>query len=341
MLNKKLIFLLFSIFLGLIISFFYNKEFNETFLLMSILITIIFYIIFYYLADIRNKEDFKNYYNSNFFDSKFYNTNKNKNNKNKNNKNNNNINYYLEDADGENTDEEEFSLTNNYTNNNIIEEENNIFQEETYPIINNIIEEEESDKLVNNNYIIEEEKNTPTNNYYIVEEESNISGDTIPSTTNIDQPLKNIMSEEESSLNNYVKPDLNKILLNNPIPNGTAYSPLNINISYNAQNSNNELDNNKTVSENKENSYMKNQNQNKNLGDYNDTTRIHNNSDWVYGNNAWTNNPDYYIPRKVPQPLNQLMNTKKPKENTVCPLMVNTPWTEYKSGDSEPEPYNL
>jgi hypothetical protein len=149
--------------------------------------------------------------------------------------------------------------------------------------------------------------------------------------------------QEETHSDNYVKPDLNKILLNNPIPNGTGYGPLNINISYNSQNNNNELDNNKTSNENKENSCVKNenQNQNKNLGDYKDTTRIHNNSDWVYGNNAWTNNPDYYVPRKVPQPLNQLMNTKKNKENTVCPLMINTPWTEYKSGDSEPEPYNL
>jgi len=291
MLNKKLIFLLFSVFLGLLISFFYNKEFNEAFLLMSILITIIFYIIFYYLADIRNKENFIN------------------------------NNCIIEE-------ESNTSINNNY----IIEEESN-------PSINYPIIEEESNKLIDYNYIIEEELN--------------MSDDIIQSTTNIEQPTKNIIQEEQSSLNNYVKPDLNKILMNNPIPNGNPYSPLNINISYNAQNSNNELDNNKTVSENKENSCMKNQNQtqtqnqnqtqtqNKNLGDYNDNTRIHNNSDWVYGNNAWTNNPDYYIPRKVPQQLNQLMNTKKNKENTVCPLMVNTPWTEYKSGDSDPEPYNL
>jgi len=316
MLNKKLIFLLFSIFLGLIISFFYNKEFNETFLLMSVLITIIFYIIFYYLTDIKNKENFTDYYDSKFFNSNFYNSSN----------TGNTIREFLED-----TIEEEHSLIKKYINNNkinIIEEENNIIQEEPHPYINHIIEEESH----------------PYINHNIIEEESNISGDTIPSTTNIQQSLQNIESEEEESpISNYVKPDLNKILLNNPIPNGTAFSPLNINISYNAQNSNNELDNNKTVTENKENSCMKtqNENQNKNLGDYNDTTRIHNNGDWVYGNNAWTNNPDYYIPRKVPQPLNQLMNTKKNKENTVCPLMVNTPWTEYKSGDSEPEPYNL
>ena len=301
---------------------------------MFILITIIFYIIFYYLADIRNKENFINHRK-------------------------------IKKAKKNIIKEESLDPINNNiikeesldpVNNNIIKEEsrtpiNNYYmlgeEEESHLPIDNyyMLEEEESLPPINNYYMLEaeEESTSPINNYYIIEEESNISGDTIKSTTNIQQPLQNIIPEEESSLNNYVKPDLNKILLNNPIPNGTAYSPLNINISYNAQNSNNELDNNKTVSENKENSCMKNQNnnQNKNLGDYNDTTRIHNNSDWVYGNNAWTNNPDYYIPRKVPQPLNQLMNTKKNKENTVFPLMVNTPWTEYKSGDSEPEPYNL
>jgi Ca2+/Na+ antiporter len=298
MLNKKIIFLLFSIFLGLIISFFYNKEFNETFLLMSMLIAVIFYIIFYYLADIKNKENFTDYYNSKFFNKKINNT------------KNNNIRDYLED-----TIEEEHSLIKKYINNNKI----NIIEEESH----NVIEEE--------SYRVIEEETHPYINHHIIEEETNNN--------------QNIVQEEESSTYNYVNPDLNKILLNNPIPNGTAFSPLNINISYNSQNSNNELDNNKTVNGNKENSCMKNQNQNQNqnqnLGDYNDTTRIHNNSDWIYGNNAWTNNPDYYIPRKVPQPLNQLMNTKKNKENTVCPLMVNTPWTEYKSGDSEPDPYNL
>jgi Ca2+/Na+ antiporter len=298
MLNKKIIFLLFSIFLGLIISFFYNKEFNETFLLMSMLIAVIFYIIFYYLADIKNKENFTDYYNSKFFNKKINNT------------KNNNIRDYLED-----TIEEEHSLIKKYINNNKI----NIIEEESH----NVIEEE--------SYRVIEEETHPYINHHIIEEETNNN--------------QNIVQEEESSTYNYVNPDLNKILLNNPIPNGTAFSPLNINISYNSQNSNNELDNNKTVNGNKENSCMKNQNQNQNqnqnLGDYNDTTRIHNNSDWIYGNNAWTNNPDYYIPRKVPQPLNQLMNTKKIKENTVCPLMVNTPWTEYKSGDSEPDPYNL
>ena len=65
-----------------------------------------------------------------------------------------------------------------------------------------------------------------------------------------------------------------------------------------------------------------------------------------------TNDPDYYIPEQSCKkstindcpvksggtPLNELNTTKKYKENKpVCPLMINTPWAEFRSGDSEPE----
>ena len=169
-----------------------------------------------------------------------------------------------------------------------------------------------------------------------------------------------IKEEEEINNNTYnkiVKPDINRILLENPI--SKTASPLNINISYNSQNSINELDNNdkKNDKDCKASNNNDNKNNSKNLGSYCDNSRVYNNSDWVYGSNAWTNDPDYYIPNKesnnkydkdnncvkeVPQPLNELINTRKYKENkNVCPLMINTPWTEYKTGDSEPEPYNL
>jgi Ca2+/Na+ antiporter len=187
----------------------------------------------------------------------------------------------------------------------------------------------------------------------------------------IEEEISNIIPQENKEVNNYnqqtqeeevnkipyneiVKPDINKILLENPI--AKAGSPLNINISYNSQNSINELDNNEN--KNKDCKYNKdNKNNSKNLGSYCDNSRVYNNSDWVYGSNAWNNDPDYYIPNKgcnnkyekdnncvkeVPQPLNELINANKYRENkNVCPLMINTPWTEYKTGDSEPEPYNL
>ena len=149
---------------------------------------------------------------------------------------------------------------------------------------------------------------------------------------------------KNDSTNIITKPDINKFVLENPIKNS---SPLNINISYNSQNSVNEIDNNSSCNKecNKERPIK--ENKSKNLGNNCDNSRIYNNSDWIYGSSAWNNDPDYYIPEKnrvkeIPQPLNELINTRKYKEDkNVCPLMINTPWSEYKSGDSEPEPYNL
>jgi hypothetical protein len=165
----------------------------------------------------------------------------------------------------------------------------------------------------------------------------------------LDKEKINKRNIKEETLHNYVKPDLNKIIMDNTTPTSAGYTPLNINISYNSQNSTNELDNNRIFDPNKENFGIsdKQQNQtngqlkNKNMGNYNDDSRINNNKDWIYGSNAWTNSPDYYIPQKTAKPLNEVMNTKKSKENIVSPLMINTPWSEYKSGDSNPDPYNL
>ena len=91
----------------------------------------------------------------------------------------------------------------------------------------------------------------------------------------------------------------------------------------------------------------------KNLGDYN--SRVYNNSDWIYGNNAWTDTPDFYIPtpndllptynnnvQNISQKENEVLLKKKFSESKmVCPMMVNTPWSEYKSGDKEPTGFNL
>lgn len=140
------------------------------------------------------------------------------------------------------------------------------------------------------------------------------------------------ISPQPSASDQTAPPDINKHLMNNPIPPNNGYTPLNINISYNSQNSINELEN-ESNSDDKEYKRKKelNHNLSKNLGN-NDNTRIFNNSDWIYGQNAWTNNPDYYIPLK---------DAKKNETSHVSPLMINTPWSEYKSGDSDPDPYNI
>jgi hypothetical protein len=186
-----------------------------------------------------------------------------------------------------------------------------------------------TDKNKDNVHVSEE-----TNN--IVEEE-NYHKENIVIHNKIHKEEKIILTESEPS-KQYVIPDINKLLLSNP-------TPININISYNSQNSVNELDNIKSGEKEPIKNKVK-----ENSGERCDKGRIFNNSDWIYGENAWTNNPDFYIPdklknsnplKKISQPLNELLNKNKKSNNNVCPMMVNTPWSEYKSGDSEPEPYNL
>jgi len=236
MLNKNNIYILLSIFLGFIISYYYNRCFDETFILMFILIALIFYILFYYLADINNKEKYINYTLRN----------------------------QLEDI----IEEEKI---NNW-NYNIYEEEKPI------NITNNIFEEEKpkEDKPNEEEYI----------NNHLVQEKSITS-----------------------------------------IPIQKVNGALNININYGSDN--------KSTNTTPQNSISPYEKSNMN-------SRIYNNSDWIYGSNAWTDNPDSYIPTKISQPLNQLINQKKIEDNIVSPMMINSPWSEYKSGDdSNPEPYNL
>ena len=194
----------------------------------------------------------------------------------------------------------------------------------------------------------EEENKTEEENKSEEEDKANNSSlsflDYMKKLDECKKELKEKKNKEDST--NYQKPDINKLVMSSPTPS----SPFNINISYNSQNSINELDNDKESSH-KENIRKNNSNHNlqsndsKNLGKVGDNTRVYNNSDWIYGDSAWTNNPDYYIPEEVriiPQkPLNEWAKTMQQKGKTVCPLMNNMPWSEYKSGDSDPEAYNL
>ena len=34
-------------------------------------------------------------------------------------------------------------------------------------------------------------------------------------------------------------------------------------------------------------------------------------------------------------------NGKNPQNNFVSPIMINSPWSEFQTGDNIPEPYNL
>ena len=208
--------------------------------------------------------------------------------------------------------------------------------EEEYKKLSHILEEEEKEKIkyvVSGKYAnLEEEE---------VEKESNTETNTGTNTET------KVCSETTS----------NTGTTSTTVPSGTG-GPININIAYNSQNSINELDNNEikdTPVSNKPKDYtgISNNNPvidiplNKNLGAINYNDRINTNADWIYGKQAWTNEPDYYLPEEYIKQtyrkgVNELSKAKKyRKNNDVCPLMVNVPWTEYKSGDSEPEPYNL
>ena len=329
MINKNYIFLIFSILLGLIISFFYDKN-----LIVFLSSSIILMVLFYFLGS--SKENFDNYYSNNFYDNKFFDNEfgyahglGNENNEeeflggqNSGHEHRQNSGHEHRQNSGHEYLQEEQDEDSKYDYQDLPEHDFNIHKEPRF--------EEDKDKNQDNNKIIEEESHP-------------------------------------------IKPNENGNLNLSNIPIGTA--PLNINISYNSQNSTNNLDNNKMVigqgggqgsgqgsgqGGDQNNKHKKKCN--KNLGSYNysesnDYSRVYNNSDWIYGDYAWTNDPDYYIPEddckqesinscpavQVSQKLNEIAASRNrgKQPNNVCPLMINTPWSEYKSGDSEPEPYNL
>jgi hypothetical protein len=153
----------------------------------------------------------------------------------------------------------------------------------------------------------------------------------------------------------------NQISIDGPTT-GNAYGPLNINVSYKTIGCE-DGDGQHTPRCNIKNPYV---HEIDDLGKYNYKTRVHNNKDWMntwektnYGTQAWTLDPDFYIPganepQNPPPPptpihprphfqneINYSYNLRKEK-CPVCPLEINKPWSQYQSGDSkEPEGFNL
>ena len=296
--NKNYLFLIISIFLGFLISFFYNQRFDKNFFLSFLLISILFYIIFYFLGENKSKENFKN---NRFFNTRFYNN--------------------LEDDYFDKIMNEE-----EYIEEEHIEEKKQEQEQEQE-------QEKEQEQIKDIKYITTYEENP-------LEEEGIISK----------KMLRNKIDE---------KPDISKYSMETPIPNSDGlsmgYGPLNINISYNSQNSINELDNIKEKDIIKKNDtnknnqhYVEQETRDKNTNNLCNPSRVYNNSDWIYGTNAWTNDPDYYIPtqgcnskydtncpvQSTHIPLNELATKRKYGDNnSVAPLMINQPWSEFKSGD--------
>lgn len=306
--EKIILFFIISLLLGFIITYFYNKKINKDFFLIFIIISSILFIIFYYLA--QTNEYYTNYLN--------------------------------EMNNSTNT-----SNKTNFYNDSIIN---------TNYIIRDNLDSEVNDYIVDN---IESKKN---NN---IEKEEELYPE-IKTQEETDFIKDNINQLTDYVSNNLLRPDFANYFMKTPIPSQSpipSTTPINININYGGNDRNDRNDNN-----NKED------NKPKNLGNAN-CSRIYNNSDWIYGDNAWTTKPDYYVPdcseskytncnncdsckdccqcnkkntnssnnsknSNNKKPLNESMPTKKCK-NDVAPIMVNVPWTNYQSGDIDPEPYNL
>lgn len=309
--DRIILFFIISLLLGFIITYFYNNELNKDFFLIFIIISIILFIIFYYLA--QTNEYYSNYINeaANIYT-------------NLSNNSNNRANLYNDSI-----------INTNYIIRDSLDSE-----------VNDYIKNTQNKLGINQNNDIE----------YIPSEEMNVKEEVGLVQSGVNQ-LAELIS------NNILKPDFSNYFMKTPIPTQTPpppapvapVAPVNININYGGGE---RLENN-NISKS-DNNKPKNNN---NLGNAN-CSRIYNNSDWIYGDNAWTTKPDYYIPdiseskytncnscdsckdcckcnkNNNKKPLNESIRTKRSK-NEVAPIMINVPWTEYKSGDMDPEPYNL
>jgi Na+/melibiose symporter-like transporter len=58
MIKKNYLFIIVSIILGIIISYYYNPKFDKKYFMMFTMISIISYILFYFLGNINQYENF-------------------------------------------------------------------------------------------------------------------------------------------------------------------------------------------------------------------------------------------------------------------------------------------
>ena len=318
MFNQNILNIYFSLLLALLISYYYYPYVNKDFIIYVIVLSIIFYIIFYYLnKDIEN-------FNNNEKDEK-----------------------------GEEEEEEE--------NSDQIDSEGNI-----------IIEEEDNDQIDYNEQNGDQTSNDlDVNNIKASEIASSIKSQ--PSKKEIaNNMMKEIVDQEnyiEDSINNEMKKkkgsDLNNdnninIFINN--------SPQKQGVMRNIDEDNmNDSDIKKKIIKKK----VKNTEDDKCSSNYfKNASRIYNNASWFNSLNDYqhesynydklspcsngNNSENYLLPciqpeaNKIPQTLNNLIyNQKKNKQNEVCPIEVNQPWSNYKTGDDNqkdkilPEGYNI
>ena len=335
--DKNNSYLIISIILGFLITLFYIHTFDTIFLGNFILISFILYILFYYLGNKEVSENFVDF-----------------------------------EEEQEQQNEMEENQNQMEENQNQMEEENNLMEEE------HDYNEEEIDFEEGVDFE-EEESKDKTFMEQMEEQEEHIKD--AQEMEEYQEELLHKMEEEEMHIGKPAKVPkdddgfMKKIMENiNNIKTGInsgiglGISPVNINLSCGGG----KLDDSNYAP------IKPNNRSPQRCPDVNkQSSRIHNNSDWIYNNSYWknqdesynynnddnggklspcskgTNNDDYLLPciqpeaNKIPQTLNNLMNSRKSNNNdNVCPMEINMPWSNYKTGDDKDtnkilEGYNL
>jgi len=323
--DKNNSYLIISIILGFLITLFYIHKFDTIFLGNFILISFIIYVLFYYLG---NKEVSENFINPE--------------------QEHQGEEHHGEEHHGEEHHGEEHNGEEHHGEEHH-GEEHHYYEEEEMKDKTFMEEMEEQEEHIKEAQEMEEHQEELL--HKMEEEEMHIQHKK-PSQDN-DGLMKKIMENINNS----------KTGINSGI--GLGISPVNINLSCGGK------------SDDSNNTPMKpNHPAQKRCLDVNkQSSRIHNNSDWIYNNSYWKNqddsynyddntsgklspcskgnNDDYLLPciqpeaNKIPQTLNNLLNKRNTNnESNVCPMEVNMPWSNYKTGDDKDnnkllEGYNL
>ncbi len=168
-----------------------------------------------------------------------------------------------------------------------------------------------------------------------------------------------VKDKKKSLINKYVfKPTIgNNNDINPGVGISSSSSPVNIYI--NGEKTSVDKFRNKPNKHNNKPSDNSNNSSNNNCNDnyYKQASRIYNNCDWINSDDDWTNNDKYNYDKrpscdnsinKIPQTLNESINSKKNRNNSEpCPLEINKPWSNYKTGDDKekneliPEGFNF
>jgi hypothetical protein len=181
-------------------------------------------------------------------------------------------------------------------------------------LINSAINSNLSNSSYNSSSISEESENK-----YSLNNTLKISNNSSFNLKELNNNTVKILNKKEED---YTKPDINKILLSDS-------TLLNVNINYNSENDINSIKKDEVESSDLRGRPLRNRKDPEDLVDVADNNILLN----KYANN---------IIKRIPQPFNELRNNRNNKNSNIpCPILVNQPWTEYKSGDSEPDGYNI